>query len=211
MADSANLPAVLARAAHELLPAPLQAAIELLNGTIAPGFAPPDLEAAAVGALQDDVVRLYRLMIELRERLSAEITAKMDPIETLELATQTFSNMARTAHSERRRLMANVLVNGLSEPDADGAERRFFVRAVADLDVAHIDLLREFERLDGSGQELRLDDLDRALLFELVGRSMIHEERAAAWGGDIGLARQEISALGRRFLGYLRDPEGAEP
>lgn len=198
----------LERAAKALLPAPLKAAVELATATIGP----PSLSDVAVEALQQDVVRLYELMLRLRDELGGDLSSKMDPVETLELITQTFDNMQRTARAERRALMANVLVNGLRtaalQPTA-AEERRFFVRAVGDLDLLHIDLLRRYERLHGSGESMQLTELEQAARWELEARSLVSIERASAYGGKLGIMDETITNLGRRFLDFLRSPDWA--
>lgn len=195
----------LIRGGMELLPGPFKAAIEMLRGTLAP----PGLADLAIETLQNDVVRLYQMMQRLHAHLGAEIAAKIDVLETLELITQTFENMQRTARSERRNLMANVLINGLKSAGASSAsaeERRFFVRVVGDLDILHIDLLRRYEELHGSKKVIYLTPIEQAARYELEGRSLIQIERASAYGGNIGIEREAITELGRSFLSFLRTP-----
>jgi hypothetical protein len=192
----------LERAAKALLPAPLKAAVELLSGTLAPA----SLSEVATETLQQDVVRLYQMMLRLRDELGSDISSKMDPVEALELITQTFDNMQRTARSERRALMANVLVNGLRasavHPSFGADERRFFVRALADLDMLHIDLLHRYEKGGLAG----LTELEQAARWQLEARSLVSIERASAFGGKVGVMHEAITDLGRRFLDYLRSP-----
>lgn len=201
-----NLPATLARAATELLPGPLQAAVELLRGTLGP----PDLQQAAIDWLLEDIARLHRMMLDLERRLSDELRSKMDVQETFELVTQSLGNMARTAHRSRRRLMANVLVNGLADVDGDPIERRIFVRAVADLGVEHIELLDRFAKLHGTGAKFDITAAQRVLLNELAGRGFIRQEQASTYDGVLGLLHEAITDLGRRFLIYLQAPSADE-
>lgn len=196
----------LKRAVKSFLPAPLKAAVELATSTIGP----PSLTDAVIEALQHDVVRLYDLMVQLGRELAGDVSSKMDPIETLELITQTFDNMQRTARTERRALMTNVLVNRLraaAVQPSEADERRFFVRAVGDLDLLHIDLLGRYEKLHGSGTTIQLGELEQAARWELEARSLVSIERASAYGGKLGVMHEEITDLGRRFLTFLRAPE----
>jgi hypothetical protein len=118
--------------------------------------------------------------------------------------------MQRTARSERRTLMSNVLVNGLRAAAVDpqgGEERRFFVRAVGVLDLLHVDLLQRYEKLHGTGQVLQLTEVEQAARWELEARSLITIERASAYGGRLGVMHEAITDLGRRFLQFLRSPD----
>jgi hypothetical protein len=192
----------LSRAAQAFLPAPIKAAIELLRDSIGP----PNLEKVATEMLQEDVVRLHRQMVQLNHRLTDEVRVKMDPIETLELVTQTLTNMARTASRDKRRAMSNVLVNGLDRVDVSALERRLFVRATADLDMAHIDLLRRYEQAQQNLETLILSEHEQALAHELAGRSLLVRVESAAYGGALVLAYEGVTDLGRRFLEHLREP-----
>jgi hypothetical protein len=200
MTDSGEGP--LARAASEFLPDVLKAALTV----VAPMFAPPDLREATINALLEDMTRLYRLMHEMSARLSAEVVGKMSPVETLELAVQTVANMERTAMSERRALMANVLVNGLSDPTTSALERRVFVRLIGNLDLPHVELLRVYEADHGTGRRHQQNDVHQAVVTELIGLGLIRRETAATADGHVGILREEITELGRRFLAHLCEP-----
>src|SRR5690349_1014763 len=130
MAD--DVAKTLARAGAQLLPSPLKALATAIGGLLGR----PDLGDAAVSALQEDVVRLHRQVIDAVAGLDADVKAKTDPVEVVELTMQTVSNMGRTAYADKRVLMAKVLLYGIEHPDVGTTERRLFVRAVADLDIA---------------------------------------------------------------------------
>lgn len=171
-----------------------------------------------MSALQEDVVRLHQQLDELRRRLSDELMGKMDPVETFELVTQTLSNMATTSSRNRRRLMSNVVVNGLEDVAADQVERRLLVRAVADLDMAHVDLLRRLTKDLTAGREWDPEQ-DRVLAHDLLRHGLLVDRDPFVFGGEGfgagagfgdgsgGSGRQaHVSERGRRFLAYLAEP-----
>lgn len=121
------------------VPAPMQAVLA------AAGIGPPvagakdrRLQWSILEALLDEVSRLHRLLIAHEGQLLR--TASLEEVQ--ELCLQTLSNYTRTFNREKRSRMTNVLVNGLALVDAETTARRHFVRAVAELDTEHVDLLR---------------------------------------------------------------------
>lgn len=197
---STDLAKTAKNALLELAPSPMKAIAIMLGGLLGR----PDLNEVATAALQEDVVRLHQRIEEAVSNLSDEVRAKIDPLEALELTIQTVANMGRTAQQEKRALMTHVLVNGLTHPEHETTERRLFVRAVADLDVAHIELLRKV-----SASAIRRGDeteVSVSLLTEMVSMGLITQ--AARGAGDRHGRRTEyrISNLGRRFVGHLQEP-----
>src|SRR5688500_17540232 len=101
MSDTDKLEAVYAQAAREAIDhTPLGGILRILGRA----FGKPDLADEAVQALQEDVVRLYRLLYDKVSEVQEELRVKTDPLEVAELATQTVTNMGRTASAEKRRL-----------------------------------------------------------------------------------------------------------
>jgi len=188
--------------AKELLPGPVSAALVMLE----PLWAPPNIRDMAIAALQDTMVYLRNLMVKLHEQRGAEIAKKVTFEEALELTTQTLANMGRTANHEKRRMMANVVVNGLADADAIARRRHHFVRSIADLEVGHIDLLRDFADLHGTGRELQLDEVQQVMLADLTARKFIGRYAQPAANVYTAMEHQTITDLGRDFLAYVQEP-----
>lgn len=208
----------LADALVELLPAPLQSIWALVGDKLGR----PDLAEAAVAALQEDVVRLHQQIGAVVGALSAEAAAKLDAEEVIELALQTHANFHRTTHREKRQRMAHVLLHGI-DPEADPLERRLFVRAVAELEADHVEMLQATSGRAwvGPGSEIAAD-ARRTLTADLVARgfvsrterlvqrgspSHVHAEGPATYDRPPEITTQHrITKLGARFLEYLGEP-----
>ena len=190
-------------AAKALVPGPLKAALVVLD----PLWAPPNATDMAIAALQDTVVYLSDLMGKLHERHGHEIKKRVNFEEIHELTMQTLANMGRTANREKRQMMAHVLVNGLADADAIARRRHYFVRTIADLEVGHIDLLRNFADLHGTGRELQLDEIQQVMLADLTARKFIGRYSQPAANVYRAMEHQAISDLGRAFLAYVQEPD----
>jgi hypothetical protein len=136
----------------------------------------PDLEATTMATLHADVIHLYERIESAMSQLTEDVRSKVDPVEALELIVQTVSHMGQTAQTEKRRLRSNVAVHGLTNPQTDPVERRLFVRAIAELDIAHVALLH---RIHVTTQLFQFRE--KALLGELVQRGFV--ERVIARRG----------------------------
>jgi hypothetical protein len=169
----------------------------------------PDLDAAATQALQEDVVRLYAMILQHVSRLDEDMKAKVDAVELGEVITQSFVNMGRTASSQKRLLMTNVVVNGIDPKAADRTELRIFVHAIADLDLAHVDLLRIAAARGDDVVEPPDGDLGSALVQPLVARGFVIVAPVTIGDESHSLfsQRYEITDLGRRFVSFLENPE----
>lgn len=195
------------------LPRPYEAAKELLGPfsaalvMIEPLWAPPNMRDIAISALLEQTTYLYNLLVKLNDRLGAEILAKVGFEETIEITMQTLANMGRTVNREKRRMMAHVVVNGLARTEADARRRRHFVRAIAELDVGHIDLLRDFADLHGTGKQIQLDEIQQAMLAELTARKFIGRFAQPAANVYVALEFQTVSDLGRDLLAYVQEPD----
>jgi len=185
---------------------PLGATLSILSEALGQ----PDLGDDAIRALQEDVVRLYQMIVAAVKELNEDIRSKIDPIELSEVVTQSFVNMGRTASSEKRRLMTNVVVRGVDPSAATVDERRLFVRAIADLDLLHVDVLRratDNERITHAD-----DDLGRATVETLVVHGFVRRVLASQPAFDINIAiapptHYFRTALGARFLTFLSEPD----
>jgi hypothetical protein len=199
----------LVDAMKALTPGPIQALTKLIGALLRR----PELGGLALAALQDDVVRLYERIEAAISGLDAEVRGKIDPVEAVDLAAQTLSNMGRTAYAEKRELMARVLIHGLKHPEIAATERRLFVRAIADLDVAHVALLQRLHTF--SVEYNTRSDSGNSFLAELVQRGFaVRVEKLSPNEKD---KRNPIkvrvehaqSKLGARFLKFLAENEDA--
>jgi hypothetical protein len=75
------------------------------------------------------------------EAASDNIARRATLEEVVEVTAQVFSNITRTASSEKRRALAEVCVNGLAS-DASAVEKRYLLRAINELDLDHVAILR---------------------------------------------------------------------
>jgi hypothetical protein len=171
----------------------------------------PDLAAQAIDVLQEDIVRLYSLVQEHIARIDEELRAKIDGIELAEVVLQSATNMGQTASVEKRRLMQNVVLNGLEDLHDAVFERRLFVQAVLDLDLMHIDFLK-----DASEQHIVdpvLEELTPAIVQPLVARGfLVSIQSSTGFSFDAPdrlpvSTSYEITPLGQRFLSYLASPQ----
>jgi hypothetical protein len=169
----------------------------------------PDLEEAALRVLQEDVVRLNEKILTAVARLDEEVRAKIDPIELVEVVAQSYVNMGRTASGDKRALMRNVLINGIDPTATSKAELHLFVRAVAELELEHIALLR----MTSPGERIGLSgaDLELALIHALVSHGFVKAVAGAAFAVDSSITlpppiTYQVSELGGRFLEFLRTP-----
>ena len=127
-----------ALAITRVVSAPLAATLKVIGVALGQ----PDLAPVAIATLQDDIVRLHEMIIATIARLDDDAKARINASELVEIVMQVHANMGRTGSAEKRALMRNVAINGIDPRAIDATELRLFVQALADLDIAHIALLR---------------------------------------------------------------------
>lgn len=200
-----NLEKRVTGAIRELLDMPVLNALAVLFGELA-----PDMDAVTLGALRDDNVRLFQMIRDGLAALDDEVRRKINPEEAMELALQTHHNLGRTVQREKRALMISVCVHGIVRPDDDAAEKRLFVRAMEDLDIAHVALLKyAYESSFRGGMVLK--SIQRALITELIARGFmkrtddrvsraerVETESKERW------ALYSLTVLGQRFVDYMQ-------
>lgn len=151
--------------------------------------------------LRDEMQRLFD---GISERIAHAEARSWNAEEVMELALQTTLNYRRTTRQEKRRLMTNVLLNGLSESKWRGARVELFSRAVAELSLAHIDLFQDLTgRLLQSGVRMGLAQGLVGFGFAQADKSEFRRKRIRHPDGR----KYRTTELGGEFLAFLRDPD----
>ena len=175
----------------------------------------PDLAATETAAILEQFEFLQRTLTERIDEIRA---AGVTTEEAYELAHQTMAHMARAARDEKRRLLLNVLVNGLTDPSGNTRTRRIFLRLVDDLDVDHVAILRTGLGSPKHAVTAPDGELGLLLLADLRARRLI-EPTPSTLGDMVDLAREHeemVRAAARSGGGSLRpldpapSPEEAE-
>lgn len=189
---------------------PLAASLRVIGAALGT----PDLADTAIATLQDDIVRLHQMIAATVARLDEHARSSLNAFELAEIVMQTHANMGRTASTEKRALMRNIVINGLNSTNSSSTELRLFVQAVSDLDLAHIAVIR------GGTQDSRLEvppgDVGVALTQALVSRGFVREILRAGTAYDsphnIPIpASYQLTGLGERFVHFLRTaPSGTD-
>lgn len=160
-----------------------------------------DVEGEIRNYLLSEVPRLWQELKRIDRSKIAEENLR-------DIILQTLLNYLDEAKEEKRRLMTNVAVNGFRAEDYDPVMHRLFVRAVAELEPEHVDVLN---RLTSSWENPR----GVVFLWELVARGFVTR---SVTGGElqqkldeqVWKKRKETysrNAYGTKFLEYLMDPQ----
>jgi hypothetical protein len=212
-------------AARELIDNPLLNAIAVLFGGLA-----PDMDLITLNALRDDNVRLYQMIRDGLAALDDEARRRINAEEAMELAIQTYHNMGRTVLRDKRAQMITVCVHGILRPDDDAAEKRLFVRAIADLDTSHVAMLKRAHESSFHGA-LIARPIQRSLITELIARGFMqrtekkpdlrNRESLESLYDALKREREDgdrwtiysLTALGQRFVHHLQGttPQPREP
>ena len=192
----------------------------------------PDRRIQLAAMITDYVLsELPRMKRLLEQRCQAIEASGCSPVEAQIIAFQTIEAQKRTLDDEKRRLLTNVLVNGLCVARWNKAKHRLLIRLTSELEPEHIERLRQLTQRNYIGmrrwpelseeeESERLEawrEITPALTGELVARGLIDEKLeskrsgARAIGeraGDLKLeTKHEIAKLGRELLDHLRDPD----
>ena len=197
---------------------------ELIEALIDPSKS-QKIDRAITAHVLSELPRMKRL---LEERIADVEASGCTLPEAQVVAYQTIEAQKRALDGEKRRLLANVLVNGLTSDDWDKARHRLFIRFASELEPEHIHLLRRHVELLASSVRRTTKDPARspdtpknveatevrlALLQELVARGLLAHnagaEKNPVYRHPDAEHEKKMHAtpLGSRFIRYLRDPE----
>lgn len=187
---------------------PLGATIKI----VAAALDRPGLAETAIATLQEDIVRLHEEIIRKVSELTTEQREGLNAEELIEVIMQVHAKMASTASSTKRALLRNVAINGIEPEHEDGLELRMILQAVADLDLAHIEILRASVEHELNVIELPSGDIGYALADGLEARGFARPIQRAGTSLDAMYnipmpPTYEVTALGVKFVSFLRDPE----
>lgn len=159
-----------------------------------------DLDDMGQMALADELQRLHQMLSDIR-------ATSATPEEAYEIALNVMQCYPRTLRREKRKLLTNVLVNGLASELWDGEKEPYFARAMIELEPEHIDTLRRYT----NETLLAASDVFRAptgtttggYLHQLQGWQFVAAARYADSAEEFVVTR-----LGAEFLQHLWDRDG---
>ena len=178
-----------------------------------------DLEPALQEWMLEGPRYLYEKMLAMRESLEEEIKQqRLTPEECVVITAQVIEKQRMSTSSEKKKLLAHVAINGMLRHDVDQRMRRFHLRKIDQLEVEHVEELRELARIKGELEDNSADGFSRELLRELesAGLARFHESNANVHRLDMVrvVSREDgwqqwvsITPVGHGFLGFLKDPE----